>query len=234
MEQPARPRAGAGDDRRGAQLPPRHDGGRSSSSKGSWWFEVWQPTRSPRSAEPTTRSDWVLKPGDNWHGFEGLAENHVLVDPIKVTILTPGPVRRRHDAEARHSRGGGDRSSCRRAASRSRRPASIRSWCCSRWASPRASGARSSPSSSTSRISTTPTRRSKRVLPALVEAHPEAYGKMGLKDLCDADPRGLSRRQCAEGAAGHVHRRCPRWRCGRPMPTTGWCTGRSRASRSTT
>ena len=31
-----------------------------------------------------------LKPGDRWHGFEGLAENHVLVDPIKVTILTPG------------------------------------------------------------------------------------------------------------------------------------------------
>ena len=32
----------------------------------------------------------AVKPGDRWHGFEGLAENHVLVDPIKVTILTPG------------------------------------------------------------------------------------------------------------------------------------------------
>ena len=31
-----------------------------------------------------------MKPGDSWHGFEGLAENHVMVDPIKVTILTPG------------------------------------------------------------------------------------------------------------------------------------------------
>ena len=32
----------------------------------------------------------MLKPEDKWHGFEGLAENHVLVDPIKVTILSPG------------------------------------------------------------------------------------------------------------------------------------------------
>ena len=42
----------------------------------------------------------MLKPGDKWHGFEGLAENHVLVDPIKVTILTPGPVGRRQHAGA--------------------------------------------------------------------------------------------------------------------------------------
>ena len=49
------------------------------------------------AAQPaTTERHWVLKPGDRWHGFEGLAENHVLVDPIKVTILTPGLVGRRH------------------------------------------------------------------------------------------------------------------------------------------
>ena len=50
--------------------------------------------RDGGAAEQTTRAHWVLKPGDSWHGFEGLAENHVLVDPIKVTILTPGLVRR--------------------------------------------------------------------------------------------------------------------------------------------
>jgi arginine decarboxylase len=55
----------------------------------SWWFEVWQP--EGMAAQPAgDRAHWVLKPGDRWHGFEGLAENHVLVDPIKVTILTPG------------------------------------------------------------------------------------------------------------------------------------------------
>ena len=46
---------------------------------------------TPMAAQPADdRARWVLKPGDRWHGFEDLAENHVLVDPIKVTILTPG------------------------------------------------------------------------------------------------------------------------------------------------
>jgi arginine decarboxylase len=55
----------------------------------SWWFDVWQPELVSR--KPTdNQADWVLKPGDSWHGFEGLADNHVMVDPIKVTILTPG------------------------------------------------------------------------------------------------------------------------------------------------
>jgi arginine decarboxylase len=55
----------------------------------SWWFDVWQP--EGMAAQPAgDRAHWVLKPGDRWHGFEGLAEHHVLVDPIKVTLLTPG------------------------------------------------------------------------------------------------------------------------------------------------
>lgn len=57
--------------------------------KDSWWFDVWQPDAiAKRPAE--SKAEWVLKPGGRWHGFEGLAENHVLVDPIKVTILSPG------------------------------------------------------------------------------------------------------------------------------------------------
>jgi arginine decarboxylase len=56
---------------------------------GSWWFDVWQP--EAMADHPVgEKSRWVLKPGDHWHGFEGLAENHALVDPIKVTILSPG------------------------------------------------------------------------------------------------------------------------------------------------
>ncbi|QIG47422.1 lysine decarboxylase [Nordella sp. HKS 07] len=57
--------------------------------KQDWWFEVWQPdamAKEPKSERPR----WVLKPGDKWHGFKDLAENHVLLDPIKVTILSPG------------------------------------------------------------------------------------------------------------------------------------------------
>jgi arginine decarboxylase len=57
--------------------------------RASWWFDVWQPDAiAQRPAE--TKSEWILKPGERWHGFEELAENHVLVDPIKVTILSPG------------------------------------------------------------------------------------------------------------------------------------------------
>jgi len=57
--------------------------------KGSWWFDVWQPEAMADKPD-YQRDHWVLHPGDKWHGFEGLADNHALVDPIKVTILTPG------------------------------------------------------------------------------------------------------------------------------------------------
>lgn len=56
---------------------------------GRWWFKVWQPDAMallPRAEH----DEWVLRPGDKWHGFDNLAENHALVDPIKVTILAPG------------------------------------------------------------------------------------------------------------------------------------------------
>jgi len=51
-------------------------------------YDVWHPTRWRRPGADRPRG--VLKPKDAWHAFEGLAANHVLVDPIKVTILTPG------------------------------------------------------------------------------------------------------------------------------------------------
>src|SRR5262245_59882362 len=55
----------------------------------SWWFEVWQP-RAIAENPSLDKTAWVLKPGDDWHGFEGLAKDHALADPTKVTILTPG------------------------------------------------------------------------------------------------------------------------------------------------
>jgi arginine decarboxylase len=57
--------------------------------KAGWWFDVWQP--EAMAQEPVAdKAAWVLNPRDKWHGFEGLAANHALVDPIKVTLLTPG------------------------------------------------------------------------------------------------------------------------------------------------
>src|SRR5262245_2672539 len=56
---------------------------------GKWWFKVWQPDDVDDVPEPD-RNDWVLHPDDKWHGFKGLPDNHVMVDPIKVTLLSPG------------------------------------------------------------------------------------------------------------------------------------------------
>ena len=74
----------------------------------------------------------VLKPGDEWHGFTDLAENHVLVDPIKVTISVRPFCERQHAVEhgipaavvTKFSLRGG---------LRSRRQVSIHFLSCSRW-----------------------------------------------------------------------------------------------------
>ena len=72
-----------------------------------------------------------------------------------------------------------------------------------------------------------------RVLPALAEAHPEAYSKMGLKDLCQQIHQAYREDNLPQGADETSIRRCRRWRCGPPMPMRGSCAGKSRASRST-
>ena len=142
------------------------------------------PRRWP-SSRPTRRARWVLKPGDKWHGFEGLAENHVLVDPIKVTILTPGLVGRRQHAETRHSRrrrGEVPVSPAHR--DREDRPLLL----------PRAvldghhQGQMEHARHRAAQLqgSVRRQRAAQRVLPALRgERASEAYAKMGLKDLCE-------------------------------------------------
>ncbi len=54
-----------------------------------WWFGVWQPGQVEGTDEVRTR-DWVLEPNADWHGFGDIAEDYVLLDPIKVTLATPG------------------------------------------------------------------------------------------------------------------------------------------------
>jgi len=69
-----------------------------------WWFGMWQPDPvfDPVTKKKTSFADmnldtlrddpscWVLHPGEKWHGFEGLPDNYCMLDPIKVTVLTPG------------------------------------------------------------------------------------------------------------------------------------------------
>ena len=63
-----------------------------------WWFGVWQPDEvngQPfADVDPEvlrTSSDvWVLKPDATWHGFGDLGDNYCMLDPIKMTVVTPG------------------------------------------------------------------------------------------------------------------------------------------------
>lgn len=151
---------------------------------GTWWFEVWQPDGMAQvpSAE---RSAWVLRPGDRWHGFENLAADHVMVDPIKVTILSPGlsadGTMQEHGIPA----------------------AVITKFLSARRIEIEKTGLYSflvlfSMGITKGKWSTLVTELLNfkdlydsnapldRVLPALIEAYPQAYSGMGLRDLCDA------------------------------------------------
>ncbi|WP_017223303.1 lysine decarboxylase [Moritella dasanensis] len=49
-----------------------------------WFFDVWQPE------DIETTECWNLDPKDTWHGFKDIDADHMYLDPIKVTLLTPG------------------------------------------------------------------------------------------------------------------------------------------------
>jgi len=71
---------------------------------GTWFFNVWQPdsVTNPKTGEkvPFFEADdellatnpdcWVLHPEDTWHGFKGMEESYAMLDPIKVSVTTPG------------------------------------------------------------------------------------------------------------------------------------------------
>ncbi|PSN06999.1 lysine decarboxylase LdcC [Siccibacter turicensis] len=49
-----------------------------------WFFDIWQP-------EDIDEADcWPIEPGRSWHGFNNADADHMFLDPVKVTILTPG------------------------------------------------------------------------------------------------------------------------------------------------
>lgn len=69
-----------------------------------WFFDCWQPDSvipgPEKNAIPfheadagllaTTPECWVLKPGAAWHGFGDLEDGYCMLDPIKVSLITPG------------------------------------------------------------------------------------------------------------------------------------------------
>src|SRR5690606_15753852 len=72
--------------------------------KGEWFFNVWQPDTvfDPEQGKDIAfhaASDdllasepacWVLKPSAAWHGFGDIEDGYCLLDPIKVSITSPG------------------------------------------------------------------------------------------------------------------------------------------------
>ncbi|MDE1942447.1 MAG: arginine/lysine/ornithine decarboxylase [Betaproteobacteria bacterium] len=54
-----------------------------------WWFKVWGPEYLADEGIGN-RDDWMLKPGERWHGFGNLAQGFNMLDPIKATVITPG------------------------------------------------------------------------------------------------------------------------------------------------
>jgi arginine decarboxylase len=71
-----------------------------------WFFRLYQPEYvldpldgkrylledAPDGALTNRSSCWMLKPGEDWHGYqdEDIADDYCMLDPAKVTILTPG------------------------------------------------------------------------------------------------------------------------------------------------
>jgi len=87
---------------------------RQFADKGDWFFNTWNPdtvedergkaiafeTASPEflARKPDA---WVLRPGASWHGFGDLEDDYCMLDPIKVSVITPGVTAR----GALHDRG---------------------------------------------------------------------------------------------------------------------------------
>ncbi|AJC49281.1 lysine decarboxylase LdcC [Allofrancisella guangzhouensis] len=49
-----------------------------------WFFDVWQPD------DISSKETWALRNTDGWHGFKDIEGDFLSLDPLKITILTPG------------------------------------------------------------------------------------------------------------------------------------------------
>jgi arginine decarboxylase len=57
-----------------------------------WCFRAWQPDHAMSSdgVDDADPERWMLREGQSWHGYSHLRDGHAMLDPTKVTILTPG------------------------------------------------------------------------------------------------------------------------------------------------
>jgi arginine/lysine/ornithine decarboxylase len=69
-----------------------------------WFFNTWNATHvavpgnrkrvafheAPADVLASDPNGWVMHPGDDWHGFDTLPDDYCMLDPVKVSIVTPG------------------------------------------------------------------------------------------------------------------------------------------------
>ena len=72
------------------------------TTRGDWFFFAWQPEEvhdgdrtlrfedAPEAMLAEIPACWMLEPGASWHGFAELEPDYCILDPIKVTVVTPG------------------------------------------------------------------------------------------------------------------------------------------------
>lgn len=77
---------------------------REFARQGDWFFNSWNApeVRDPSIGEMVPFADasrellatdpecWILHPGENWHGFDGIPDGWCMLDPIKAGIVCPG------------------------------------------------------------------------------------------------------------------------------------------------
>ena len=79
---------------------------RLRQAEDGWFFKIYQPEQvvdpedsevyvfeeAPDSLLSASSTCWTLKPGEEWHGFQDddIRDGYCMLDPTKVTILTPG------------------------------------------------------------------------------------------------------------------------------------------------
>ncbi|WP_039057559.1 arginine decarboxylase [Enterobacter sp. Bisph1] len=77
---------------------------REFTTNNDWFFKPWnkETVVCPQSGQQWAFADapaellthdqncWIMRPAESWHGFADLPDNWSMLDPIKVSILTPG------------------------------------------------------------------------------------------------------------------------------------------------
>ncbi|MEU4159169.1 arginine/lysine/ornithine decarboxylase [Actinoplanes sp. NPDC026670] len=63
--------------------------GAECAKTNDWWFGVWGPDTPPRTGL-AERAEWELTADAGWHGFDRVDDGFTMLDPIKVTLTTPG------------------------------------------------------------------------------------------------------------------------------------------------